>query len=324
MQFNSASPVCLTRFARYAICALLIIGNAEASGPEPKKEPKSDLEPNFAIEKLDENVYLHRGVHASLDDERRGDSANIGFIVGKKCVAVIDTGGSIETGEKLLTAIRSRTELPICYVINTHVHFDHVLGNAAFLNEEPVYVGHKNLADAMSGNKSFFVEQFAKELKNRDETSVIGPTKLVEEELVLDLGGRDLILHATDPAHTDADLSVFDPVSNLLWTGDLVFRERMPILDASLRGWLKWLQADYDSVKVVPGHGRAGDRWAPSTAQIRQYLEALLTESRTAIAEGVFLEDALKSVAASAAASWQLNDRHVRNVSKAYRELEWE
>lgn len=295
-------------------CSVIFAITAEASG----------VEKPFHIEQLGDGVYLHRGVHAGLEDAGRADSANIGFIVGQECVAVIDTGGSIKTGENLLRAIRAVTSLPVCFVINTHVHFDHVLGNAAFVREQPVFVGHKNLAEAMAGNKTFFAEQFADELSGGNENSIIGPSKLIDAEQKIDLGGRQLVLRATKPAHTDADLTVFDQKSNLLWTGDLVFRERMPILDASLRGWLKWLDSDYKNVKVVPGHGKAGEHWMQSTTQIREYLQALLTESRRAISDGMFLEDALDSVAAQASLSWLLNDRHARNVSKAYRELEWE
>ena len=276
------------------------------------------------FEQLAEGVYVHRGQHAGIDDPARADSANIGFIAGTDCVAVIDTGGALRTGKLLRNAITALTDTPICYVINTHVHFDHVLGNAAFLQDKPEFVGHRNLAEAMDGNKEFFVEQFPEELDHQDTSMVIGPTRLVDAEEVIDLGGRELVLRAASPAHTSADLTVYDKQSNLLWSGDLVFRERMPILDASLRGWLKWLEADYQSVKVVPGHGPAGDDWQTSTVQLRQYLKALLDETRRAIADGMFLEDALDSVAVEAAQSWQLNDRHARNVSRAFRELEWE
>ena len=276
------------------------------------------------LQALAAGVYIHRGQHAGIEDKNRGDSANIGFIIGSQCVAVIDTGGSVNTGNRLRAAIKSITDTPVCYVINTHVHFDHVLGNAAFVTDGAEFIGHKNLAEAMEGNKAFFVEQFADELNHQDTSAVIGPSRLIEAEETIDLGGRKLILRAVAPAHTHADLSVYDQLSNTLWTGDLVFRERMPIVDASLRGWLKWLDDDHQAVKVVPGHGPVGDDWQMSTMQLRAYLNALLNETRQAVADGMFLEDALDSVAVEAAASWQLNDRHPRNVSRAYRELEWE
>jgi hypothetical protein len=74
----------------------------------------------------------------------------------------------------------------------------------------------------------------------------------------------------------------------------------------------------------VPGHGPASAAWPDGVAAEQQYLSALLRDARAAIAAGVFLEDAMDSMSRDAAAPWPLNARHPRNVSRAYRELEWE
>ena len=104
---------------------------------------------NLSFKEIQPGIYVHQGEHLDVDEGYHGDIANIGFIIGKESVAVIDTGGSLEVGRQLLKAIREKTSLPISYVINTHVHLDHIYGNAAFIKQNPIFVGHKELPKAM-------------------------------------------------------------------------------------------------------------------------------------------------------------------------------
>ena len=109
---------------------------------------------DFAIENVGDGIYVHHGVHMDIDDGYTGDICNASFVVGSRGVAVIDTGGSIKIGNQLREAIRKVTPLPVLYVINTHVHLDHIYGNAAFLTSKPnqakpEFIGHEKLATAM-------------------------------------------------------------------------------------------------------------------------------------------------------------------------------
>jgi quinoprotein relay system zinc metallohydrolase 2 len=273
-------------------------------------------------------VFVHIGRPLPLDAPGHDDIANLGFIVGKTCVAVIDTGGSAGIGRELRASVAAHTSLPICYVINTHVHVDHVLGNAAFKDDKPHFVGHRALADAIARNRDFFVKEYAGDLDSPpDGAQVIGPDVLVEHDLTLDLGGRRLDLHAWPKAHTDCDLTVYDARTGTLWTGDLLFRGRLPALDGSLKGWLAALD-DLARMKVrlaVPGHGPVTGDLAAAIIPERRYLRALQQGVRDELSQAEPPEDAIQHVAAAEKSHWLLWDAvHPGNVARAYQEIAWE
>ena len=87
---------------------------------------------DLVIEEISPGNFVHYGVHDDRSPENLGDNANIGFIVGERCVLVIDTGGSLPVGLALRQAVRSVTDKPVCHVVLTHVHPDHIFGAAAF------------------------------------------------------------------------------------------------------------------------------------------------------------------------------------------------
>lgn len=283
---------------------------------------------DFNLLEVDEGVYVHTGRHVSIEDEKRDDIANIGFIIGDDCIAVVDTGGSTKIGKRLLHAIRSKSDKKICFVINTHIHFDHLLGNAAFSDEKPVFVGHHHLKEEVEQNRDFFLQQFEKELgMNPGIDSIIGPEKLVADSEHLDLGNRKLTLTAFPVSHSHSDLIVLDEKTGTLWAGDLIFRERIPSLTGSLNGWLKSI----DKLKtltvnhVIPGHGSIADSVTDAIQQQENYLLQLLEQTRRAIAEGQFINEAMETVDKNNTLNWLLHEyQHPANVSRAYTELEWE
>ena len=168
-----------------------------------------------------------------------GDVANLGFVVGARCVAVIDTGGTFAVGRALRRAIQRVATVPVCYVINTHVHPDHVFGNAAFTDDHPQFIGHVRLADAMRRRGPNYLNALQRDLGEAGQQSaIVLPTRSVATTEELDLGGRILSLRAWPTAHTDTDLTVFDESSRTLWLGDLLFVGHVPVLDGNLRGFL--------------------------------------------------------------------------------------
>jgi quinoprotein relay system zinc metallohydrolase 2 len=282
----------------------------------------------LAVTEVAPGVYVHTGAIDDWLPGNGGDVANLGFVVGSRCVAVIDTGGTPQLGLRWRAAIERTTRLPICVVFNTHAHPDHVLGNAAFAAPDTRFVASAKFNAAMAAREPYFLRALARDFGvSVAHEAMVYPTIAVDGTREFDLGGRVLSAQSWPTAHTDNDLTVFDRGTHTLFASDLLFAEHIPVVDGSLRGWLAAMQqlAQIDAALVVPGHGptRAGgaDAWMPQQA----YLESLLRETRAALKSHQTLSQAVDSVGVQAASRWQLAERfHRRNVTAAFAELEWE
>lgn len=275
-------------------------------------------------------VFVHEGKVRSWGSDGNEDVANLAFIVGSRCVAVIDSGGSPRVGEALRAAIERRTRLPVCYLINTHVHPDHVLGNSAFatLQPRPQFIGHARLAPALGARAPFYLATLERELGTVASTAwIVPPDRAVDGSAELDLGDRILQLRAWPTAHTDNDLSVLDVRTRTLLTGDLLFSSHLPVIDGKLLGWLQVSAelAKTDAARVVPGHGAVSTDWPAVLEPQTRYLGALRDQVRAAIQAGDTITQTVDRLSADAVEHWQLVDEfHRRNITAAYAELEWE
>ncbi|MFM0140196.1 quinoprotein relay system zinc metallohydrolase 2 [Caballeronia grimmiae] len=282
----------------------------------------------FAVQQIAPGNYVHRGHDDVATPANGGDIANVGFIVGARCVAVIDTGGTLAEGRQLRAAIRAVTPLPVCYVINTHMHPDHIFGNGAFKDEHAQFVGSVKLPQAEAARGDNYLRALNRELgAAADGSEIVPPTLTVDGSASLDLGGRTLTLQTWKTAHTNNDITVYDEKSGTLWLGDLLFVGCIPVVDGSVVGWLDDIARikQMNSRHVVPGHGPLDAPWPQSIEAEEQYLAELARDVRAAIKRGDTIQHAVDTVGVDQRDKWLLYDvYHRRNVTAAYAELEWE
>lgn len=284
--------------------------------------------PVLTVSEVAPGIFLHLSDHHWPDRHNHGEIANIGFIVGEKCVAVVDSGGSPRQGIALRNAIKQTTDKPVCYVINTHVHPDHIYGNSAFKESGVRFVGHHKLARAMATRAPHYLSK-ADELLDIRVTAdnIIPPDLQVKDTMTINLGNRELILTAHPTAHTDNDLSVYDKNTNTMWLADLLFLEHIPVIDGSIKGWLTELEKleKEEYQLVIPGHGQLVKDWPAAMQPEKTYLTKLAGEIREAIKQGKTLEYAVDHIGLWAKDQWQLFEQfHRKNVTIAFAELEWE
>jgi quinoprotein relay system zinc metallohydrolase 2 len=287
-------------------------------------------EPPVFVERVADGTYVHFGDISVTTGANMGDIANLGIIVGRDAAAVIDTGGSAATGQAMLAALRRITDKPLRYVINTHEHPDHVFGNAALEAPGVVFAGHRNLAESIRAHGPFYLHAFTGILgaDAMRHIRLVTPGLQVDGTTELDLGDRKLMLTAwPPPAHSDCDLTVLDERSGILFTGDLVFLDHVPVVDGGVKGWLTALDglAKLPATRVVPGHGRRLAPWPEALTDTRRYLETIQHDARAALAAGTPLARAVDAIGLAEQDRWRLfDDYNRRNATAVFSELEWE
>lgn len=174
---------------------------------------------------------------------------NVGLVAGDAGLVVIDTNSSAALGAETLAAVRRVSGAPLVAAVNTHAHFDHVLGNAVFTAAGAELVAHEDAARA---------------------TEPALPTRTFSSALALDLGDRVLELIHPGRGHTDGDIVIRVPDAEVVFAGDLVEEST---LDSPGPGFgpdcfpMEWptsldlvLSLTVPSTRIVPGHGAVVDQ----------------------------------------------------------------
>jgi glyoxylase-like metal-dependent hydrolase (beta-lactamase superfamily II) len=175
---------------------------------------------------------------------------NGGIVIGSDGVLVIDPFQTSELAELMIATVKSLTDKPIKYVLNTHYHFDHTGGNAAFVKREVPIMGRGVIRDYIQSGKN-------------NTGGITPPNVIVNSQTDIWLGDRQVRIERVDGHSAGTDLVAYVPDAKVLFTGDMVFNKRIPWTgDSDIRQWqgsLYRLIATFPEAKVVPGHGDVTD-----------------------------------------------------------------
>ncbi|GAB4241716.1 MAG: MBL fold metallo-hydrolase [Acidobacteriota bacterium] len=202
-----------------------------------------------------------------------GRGGNIGLCVGEDAAFLIDDQYAPLT-EKILAAVRSVTDQPVRFVLNTHWHGDHTGGNENLGKAGALLVAHENVRTRLSTEQ--FMAAFNRRIPPAPPDAL--PVVTFTDAVTFHLNGEEIHAFHVDPAHTDGDSVVVFRKANVVHMGDLFFNGRFPFIDLSSGGSFTGLIAAIervlalvdDDTRIIPGHGELGGK-----GDLEAYLEML-------------------------------------------------
>ena len=246
----------------------------------------NDFDYKLKAIKLSENSYYFYGKEEYFSKENGGDIANASFIITANSVILIDTGSSKSYGEQVKNQIEKITSKPIKYILNTHHHPDHFLGNSAFSSSD-IYAAEFTKNEIEQNGDLYIVNLVNLVGEAMNNTKIKAPNQVLTAK-TLDLDGYKLDIFHLD-GHTQSDIVIYDENTKILYASDLVFNKRtLTTPHANMQNWLKSLE-ELEKINysiLVPGHGLASKTKEPIKENIA-YLNYLDNTLKNSVKEGL-------------------------------------
>jgi len=248
----------------------------------------------LSIEHVQGNVYMV---------QRPGGGGNIGVQVGPDGVLLVDALFA-PLADRLVAAIKEVTDEEIRFLINTHIHGDHVGGNENLANLGVLIFAHDNTRTKFLEESSHFPRQggsFAPQ-----QAAGGRPLITYDSAIGFHLNGEEVRAFLAPPSHTDGDTFVYFPESDVLHLGDVFRTTSYPIIDKFNGGTLRGTIAALDlaismagpDTKVIPGHGLE----IVGRAEMQEFLDMILDirdQVYTMIREGKHLDEVMAAAPAA-------------------------
>lgn len=274
-------------------------------------------------------VYAFIGETGMRTYENEGMNANTGFIVTQAGVVVVDSGSTYLAAKAIHAAIKKVTQQPVKYVINTGGQDHRWLGNGYFKEQGAQIIASSKAKADMQERGAGQIAGLTTELKEKIKgTQPVYPEKLVDKKETLQLGGEEIQVLFFHGGHTPGDAVVWLPKSRTLFSGDLVYVDRLlgVLPFSNSKDWLASFEA-IEKLKpktIIPGHGKVCDL-QKAQQQTGNYLKLLRSHMRKAIDANKDLQTAINTLDQSAYKHLDIYELlKGGNASRVYLEMETE
>lgn len=281
------------------------------------------------LQQVTDNVYAIVGELGNRSPENLGNNATFGFVVTSAGVVLIDSGGTYRGAQQIERVIKQVTDQPVVKVINTGGQDHRWLGNGYFKQQGAhIIASEKAVDDQRQRTQDQFI--LLANLVGKEGvqgTEAVHADQSFATELEFTLGDTRFEIRHTGQAHTPGDSYVWLPREKIMFTGDIVYVERMLGVGAqsNSKSWIDVFEAmaAYRPEHLVPGHGRA-----TTLAHARKDTYDYLVFLRTAVAEFMDSGGDISDIGSLDQSSYHYLLNHEtlagRNAQQVFTEMEWE
>lgn len=301
----------------FAICTTILAATSASADPILK------------VAKITDNTYAIIGPLSQRSSENLGNNATFGLVVTDAGTILIDPGGSYKGAATLHEVIKSITDQPVKYVIDTGGQDHRWLGNGYWQDLGAQVIASK---DAVSD------QQDRGSMQLTGLTALIGADMLAgtepayaditfETDYTLTLGDVTLELHHEGAAHTPGDSTVWLADGGVMFAGDIVYMERILGIGPQSNS-LEWV-ASFEALAalnpshIIPGHGAPTDL-AGATRDTYDYLINIRSKMAAYIEEGGEIIDSVKIDQSAFSYLENYEGLYGRNAQEVFSQMEWE
>jgi len=280
------------------------------------------------IRQVTENVYAIVGPLGQRSTENLANNATFGVVITDEGVVLVDTGGSWLGAEALHAAVREITDMPVKFVINSGGQDHRWIGNdywqqqgAKVIASDAAVADHKDRGSLqMTGLSILLGDKLAGTVPAYADITF-------DTEYSFELGGVVFGITYAGQAHTPGDSFIWVPSASTVFTGDIVYMERiLGIGDQSHSGtWIEVFEAmaALNPTYIVPGHGGPTDL-AGAKADTYDYLVNLRTQMGAFIDNGGDIIESVNVEQGAFAYLENFDGLAKRNAQQVFAEMEWE